>query len=85
MKKTTKKIIEPDSYLLDTYRSVSDDNFVAGAILYIGRKKLDTVRFKERFETQEDADNFARNYCEDRGMREAVNEGEIGKIHPAFA
>ncbi len=69
---------EADSYILDTYRS-GEGTYHPGAILFSGRRRMETVRWKEHvFQTQQEADEYARDeISRTRHLMEKSNEGEL--------
>ncbi len=69
-----------DAYIIDTYRSANA--FLPGVILFCGRRRMETIQWKEKtFPTAHDANRFVRDYCIARGLREAANEEELARAN----
>ena len=67
-----------DSYIIDTYHQVDTGKYCPGAIMYSGRRKLETRQWKEQaFDTQREADDFVREHLAALNIHEARNEGEL--------
>jgi len=67
---------ECDAYIIDTIKMLG--KFVPGAITYAGRKRIQTIQWKENgYDSQEEADEFVRRQFISRGLAEANNEGEL--------
>ena len=57
-----------NAYILDTYKQMETGKHLPGAILYCGRKKLETKQWDMAFETLEEANEFVRDYCTKLGI-----------------
>jgi|GEM_PF-2011630 len=80
-----KKSQECTSYIIDTYKSVSSGKYLPGAIVFKGKKKMETLQWKDmEFPSQEDADQFVRSHFVARGLSELRNEGELFKYRPTL-
>ena len=66
-----------DAFIMDTYRCAQ--KFFAGAITYRRRKKIQALRWKQEFETQEEANSFVRDHFRKLAIPEAENEGVLRK------
>jgi hypothetical protein len=65
-----------DSYIIDTYGS--DGKHVPGAIVFSGRKRIETMQWKEHaFDTREEADAFVRKHFASTDLIEKLNEEEL--------
>ena len=70
------KVKESTSYLLDTVKM--EGKYVPGAIVYCGRKKIETYQWKDQFfATQLEADDFVRSHFATSRLAEVGNEGEL--------
>ncbi len=66
--------------MIDTYRQASTGLYLAGAITFRGRKKVEVVQWKKRtFDTQSSADDFVRSHFRASGLHEAASESELSR------
>lgn len=69
--------VQPDSYIIDTYKTVGANTYTPGAITFKGRKKVEALRWKQkRFKTQEEADDYVRKQFRGSAVIEKHYEGE---------
>ncbi len=67
-----------DGFILDTCKNGQTAEYVPGAIVYAGRKQMETKQWKDRcFSSQEEADNFVRKQFADADMKEMQHVGEL--------
>jgi hypothetical protein len=65
-----------DSYIIDTYGS--GGTFVPGAIIFSGRKRMETLQWKDHsFASQAEADAFVREHFKSTDLVEKLNEEEL--------
>lgn len=71
-----------DAYILDTCKVMSSGKFVAGAITFKGRKRIEIKQWKQMFSTQQEADQFVIEHFEKEGFTSPTNEIEIYRLNP---
>lgn len=65
---------ECDAFLMDTYRSVSDQSYHPGAITFKKRKTVEVLQWEESFESQHEADMFVRDQLAGKhGIKEVAS------------
>jgi hypothetical protein len=67
-----------DGFIIDTCKNVQMKKYVPGAIVYAGRKQMETKQWKEQmFDSQEEADDFVRTQLAASDMKEMGHVGEL--------
>jgi hypothetical protein len=74
-----------DSYILDTCKIASSGKYVAGAITFKGRKRIEILQWKQQmFDSQTEADAFVKRHFEELGFfAEPTNEIDIYRLNPS--
>jgi hypothetical protein len=72
-----------DSYIIDTYKKPDTGTYLASAITFHGKRRMEVIQWGHRqFHTQQEADNFVRQHFVPLGLREVENEGAFYPINP---
>jgi hypothetical protein len=74
----------PSAYIIDTYKNPLTGEYLPAAILFSGRKRIETIQWKQKgFSTQNEADMYVRNHFVSQGLSEALNEADIVRMNPS--
>jgi hypothetical protein len=77
-----KQPVAYDSYVLDTCKLTMTGKFVAGAITFKGRKKIEVIQWKRRrFSSQREADDFVKAHFTRLGFPGPTSEIELYKLY----
>lgn len=72
-----------DAYILDTCRVVSHNKYLPGAITYRGRKKIESISWKDvLFDTQREADKFVCQHFAQLGIPHPTDLDTIFHVAP---
>lgn len=72
------RVNDKESFIIDTYKLSDKGVYLAGAILFKGRKKIDVLRWhQQKFYSQQAADSFVRDHFRGTVVAEMANEGEL--------
>ncbi len=78
------KVHIPSAYIIDTYKNPLTGEYLPAAILFSGRKRIETIQWKQKgFSTQNEADMYVRNHFVSQGLSEALNEADIVRMNPS--
>lgn len=64
---------ECDAFLMDTYRSTTDEAYHPGAILLKKRKTVEVLHWEKSFGSQREADAFVRDQLDGHDVREVLS------------